>query len=605
MKLPQTLVHALHDRASQLGERPALWTRRGGRYHPTSWRDYERRVKHFALGLQALGLARGATVAILGFNREEWLVAHLAAVASGAVPFGIYTTSSPEQVEYILGHSKAQVVILEHEGYLPLVAPLRQKLPGLLHVILMETPRQPAEGCLGYVDVLSRGLKQSDTGYWERLNGVDPRALSTLIYTSGTTGHPKAVMLSQHNVVWTAQRLTAVAGVREGEVLLSYLPLSHIAEQLISLAAPLLVGMEVYFAESLDKLPEDLRAVRPTAFFGVPRVWEKFKASAEAALARQPRARAQVAGWARRVALERNRHALAGERLPRRLEAQYLAAQQLVFRALKDRIGFDRCRLFATSAAPIALEVLEFFASLDIVIREVYGQSEVTGPTSVNTPEETRLGTVGRPLLGVEVRIADDGEILVRGPNVCLGYFEEPQATAELIDAEGWLHSGDLGDLDAQGYLRITGRKKELLVTSGGKKTAPAHLEGLLKGIAPLGNAMVVGDRRSYLVAVLALDPEKVGPFARAHRMPQEPAALAQDPAFRRYLTEKIDREVNARLSRFETIKAFGILPRDFTVEAGELTPTLKLRRKVAEQKHRALIEQLYATTDGKAAGAG
>jgi long-chain acyl-CoA synthetase len=304
--------------------------------------------------------------------------------------------------------------------------------------------------------------------------------------------------------------------------------------------------------------------------------------------------RKRMLDWARRVAAEFNAADLEHQVVSLALQAQFALAKRLVLSKLKERIGFDRTHVFVTSAAPIGREVLDFFASLDMVLREVYGQSEVTGPTTVNTQARTRLGSLGQPMPGVEVRIAEDGEILARGENLCMGYFKDPEATAQLI-VDGWLHSGDLGELDGDGFLRVTGRKKEIIVTSGGKKTAPANIEALVKVIAPVGNVMVVGDNRNYLVALIALDPETTEVFGKARGWPQTTDGLAAHPAFRAYLQQRIEADVNPKLSRFETIKRFDVLPHDFTVEGGELTSTLKLRRKVTEQKHRARIEALYA----------
>jgi long-chain acyl-CoA synthetase len=552
-------------------------------------------VRRFALGLSTLGVRSGDAIAILSFNREEWVVADLGAMALGAVAAGIYTNSSPEQIQYVAHHCQVKVLVVENAGYLATVQGLRGQLPHLEHVVVLDPPEVLPEGVLTYAQVLARGEGEDPAAFDRALEALDPSALATLIYTSGTTGNPKGVMLSHRNLVWTASQLVHAVELNPREVILSYLPLSHIAEQLASIHGPLLYGIEVFFAESFDKLGANLREVRPTVFFGVPRVWEKFKAKAEEAIRAQPKARQRVLAASMKIALKRNLLALARERVPLSLEVSYQAARRLVFGPLKEKIGLDRARILATSAAPIGRDVLEFFASIDCVVREIYGQSEVTGPTSVNTEHFTRLGTLGRPMSGVELQIAEDGEILVRGENVCQGYYKDPDATAELLE-DGWLHSGDVGELDADGFLRITGRKKEIIVTSGGKKTAPANIELLLKAISPLGNAIVVGERRNYLVALLALDPEKVPAFARDHGLPADPARLADDPAFLRHLSEALDAQVNPRLSRFETIKKFAVLPHDFTVEGGELTPSLKVRRKVVEQKYAALIEGLYGS---------
>lgn len=592
--IPRTMVHQLHAQAERLKDRPALWSKRSGTWQPTSWRQYAQRVKDFALGLLSLGFGAKQSMVVMGFNREEWVVADLAAMACGGVAVGLYTTSSPEQLAYVAGHCEAPIALVENAAYVDRLLSVREQLPALKHIVVMEPLPRRVEGVLSYAEVLERGAKADDAEYYARLEKLEPEALAQMIYTSGTTGNPKGVMLTHRNLAWTAVHLSMCHPTGEDDVLLSYLPLSHIAEQVCTIYGPLLNGIQVYFAESFEKLPENLREVRPTVFFGVPRVWEKFMAKAQAGLESQPKARQKVVAWARDVARRYHADVMAHRQPPLAVQAQYALAQRAVFGALKARIGFERTKIFATSAAPISREVLEFFASLDMVIAEVYGQSEVTGPTSVNTQNAIKLGSLGRPMPGVEVRIADDGEILVRGDNVCAGYFKDEAATSELLQ-DGWLHSGDVGHLDEDGFLRITGRKKEIIVTSGGKKTAPANIEGLLKALEPVGNAMVIGERRNYLTAILAIDPEKVGPFAKKHGLPAEPAALVQHPAFRAHLEKAIEAEVNPRLAKFETIKKFEVLPHDFTIEGGELTSTLKVRRKVCEQKYADLIERLYA----------
>ncbi len=593
MVLPKTLLHVLHDQVAKLGDRPALWSKKQGVYRSVSWREYGQRVRHLALGLGELGLSRGGALTILSFNREEWVVAELAAMALGGVAVGLYTTSSPEQIEYVASHCESELMLVENERFLDLIQPLRGKLPRLRRIVVIDPPTNPRPEVISYVEVLRLGRAADERTYWESVAALQPSGLATLIYTSGTTGRPKGVMLSHRNLVWTARQLSASSPFSNSDVALSYLPLSHIAEQICTIHGPLFNGVQVYFAESLETLPQNIQEVRPTAFFGVPRVWEKFKARAEERMARLPVLRQRLISWARRITLERNHRFLAGERIPLRLELQYQLARKRVFAKLKERIGFDRTRLFVTSAAPIGKDVLEFFASIDIIIREVYGQSEVTGPTSVSTEEGTRLGLLGRPMIGVEVKIADDGEILVRGENVCLGYYKDAAATDELIQ-DGWLHSGDVGELNAEGFLRITGRKKEIIVTSGGKKTAPANIESLLRSVPPLSQALVVGERRSYLVALLALDPEKARSFALERGLPESLSLLGRDSAFLKYLDEQIEQRVNSALARFERIKKFAIVPSDFSVEGGELTPTMKVRRAVVELKYAELIESLY-----------
>ncbi|WP_225409361.1 AMP-dependent synthetase/ligase [Stigmatella hybrida] len=602
MEQPKTMVHVLHEQATRYQHRPALWSRQGGTYRPTSWQDYALRVRRFALGLKALGFSAGGTLGILSFNREEWLVADLATMALGGVPVGLYTNSSVEQLEYILGHCEAEVLLVENEKYLKAALVLRERLPRLRHVIVMDAPERLPEGVLRYPDVLGRGMGVDEGAYWDAVHALEPHALATLIYTSGTTGAPKGVMLSHTNLVWTAAAVLQEVGLQATPTrILSYLPLSHIAEQILSLHGPLMAGAQVYFADSVDAMPRNLPEVRPTFFFGVPRVWEKFKAKAEEGLRAQPPVQQRVVAWARRVASEYHAQTLRGERASSWLEAQYRLARRLVFAPLHAGIGLDQAEFLVTAAAPIGREVLEFFASIDLIVHEVYGSSELTGPATLNTREATLLGSVGRPLMGVELRIAEDGELLLRGGNVCLGYYKNEQATAELLK-DGWLHTGDVGALDGEGFTHITGRKKEIIVTSGGKKTAPDNIESLLKAVPPISHAVVIGERRKYLVALLTLNPKAARALAREKGWPEEPHALAAEPRLHQYLEQALAREVNPKLSRFESIKRFAVLPEDFSIESGEMTPTLKVRRQAVEQKHAALIESLYA--EGSGAGA-
>jgi long-chain acyl-CoA synthetase len=602
MTAHRTMVHVLHERASQLGDRPALWTKREGTYVPTSWRQYAQRVKQLALALHELGFGPGDALAIMSFNREEWLVADLAAMALGGTAVGVYTTSSPEQIQYIVGHCAAKVFLVEGAAYLRTALALRPSLPALAHVVVMDPPSPLPADVKTYAELLARGQGTDEAVYHERVDALKPDGMATLIYTSGTTGNPKGVMLSHHNLTWTTEKLIQCTGLSDRELIVSYLPLSHIAEQICSLHGPLWKGIQVYFAESFEKLGQNLREAQPTVFFGVPRVWEKFMARAEDAFAKLPGARRKLLEWARAVTSRRHALALHNEPVPVTLELRYQLAQRLVLRSLKARIGFGRTRFYATAAAPIGRNVLEFFASIDVIVRETYGQSEGTGPTTVSVEGATRLGLVGQPMPGVAVKIADDGEILVKGGNVCLGYYKDPAATADLLEG-GWLHSGDVGELDAEGYLRITGRKKEIIVTSGGKKTAPANIEELLKSIRPVGQAVVIGDRRNYLVALLTLDPDKAPSFAREHGLPADAKAMAVDARFNAYLHEQIEQVVNPKVARFETIKKFAVLTEDFTIESDELTPSLKVKRRIVEAKRRAVIESLYAGHEAAAAG--
>jgi long-chain acyl-CoA synthetase len=406
-----------------------------------------------------------------------------------------------------------------------------------------------------------------------------------MIYTSGTTGPPKGVMLSHANLAWTSQTLLDMGGRRVDDVSLSYLPLSHIAEQMCTIHMPATSGATVYFAEALDKVPDNLKDARPTVFFGVPRIWEKFHAVLAGKLTEATGAKKRLVEWARNVCSQVNAHRFRGEPLPKALELQYRLADRLVISKIKQALGFDRVQELFSGAAPIAPDVLEFFASLDLPIKEIYGQSEDTGPTSCNLPGKTKLGTVGPPIPGIEVKIAEDGEILVRGPHVFVGYYKEPEATAESLK-DGWLCSGDLGRFDTQGFLTITGRKKEIIITAGGKNIAPKNIEAMIKQSPIVGEAVVIGDRRKYLTALVTLDE------AAARKL--VPAGdLTKATEIRAAIQTTID-EANQQLARVEQIKKFIVLPKPFGIDTGELTPTMKIKRKVIAQMYAREIEAMY-----------
>jgi long-chain acyl-CoA synthetase len=601
MNIPANLLEVLHDRAAQLGDRPALWSKRDGVFLPTSWRDYGRRVRHLALGLIDLGVQPGDKVGILAYNREEWVIAELAAMAAGAIPVGLFLGSSPDQLHEQLEHAEVRLLVVENEAGLKAVQALRSRLPRLEWLVVIDPPAVTSPGAsappgaLLYQELVARGAREGDSAYYDRVNALDPEGLALLVYTSGTTGEPRGVMLSHRNLAFSAVRLLEGSALIEpSEVIFSYQPLAHIAEQLCGLMVPLVGGLQVAFCTTPDRPWDELNEVRPTVFFGVPRVWEKLQLRADQAMASLPPRQARMIPWARRIALQRVVRQLQHERVPVMLEASYRLARELVLDPIKARLGFGRCHLFGTSAAPIRKELLEYFASLDIVIRESYGLSEACGPVSLNTDEFTRLGSGGRPLLGIELRIGHDGEVQVRGPSLCQGYYKEAQATREMFES-GWLRTGDLGELDPEGFLNITGRRKEIIVTSGGKKTAPAPIESLLRGLGPIGHALVVGDNRAHLVALLPLDKDQVPAFARKHGFPDDPRRLAGDPVFLEHLDQRISEDVNPKLSRFEAVRRFAVLPADFSVEGGELTPTLKVRRKVVEEKYASVIEGLYS----------
>ncbi|HEV8631071.1 MAG TPA: AMP-binding protein [Thermoanaerobaculia bacterium] len=589
--MPRTVIDVLESTARAYGARPALKVKRGGSWKTWSWSDYAAEVRLLARGLMAVGLQPGQGVVVMGYNRPEWFLADLAAIAAGGVPTGIYTTNTAEQVRYISDHCEAAVAVVENRDYLATFLAIWPRLPKLKAIVLMEgESHEDGVRSWGWLRDLGGGVAESELQARLAAQGDDD--LATLIYTSGTTGEPKGVMLSHRNIVWTAEQVANAYDLGGGESVVSYLPLSHIAEQIVSLHGPLARGACTWFAESLEQLGENLREVRPHVFFAVPRVWEKIQAKMQAAGAAAPPLRKKLVAWARRQGLAAH-YADQGRGSKPLL---YPLAKKLVHSKVRQRLGLDRATICATSAAPISLDTLEFFLSLGVPILEVYGMSECTGPTTFSLPDRYRTGRAGYAIPGTELAIMGEaGEICMRGPHVFLGYYKNEAATRECKDAEGWLHSGDVGRIDEDGFLQVTDRIKELIITSGGKNIAPQALEGKLKAIPGVGQAVVLGDRRNFIAALLTLDPERL-PAAAEHagspaRTPEEGASCA---IFRAFLEQQVE-VVNGTLARYESIRRFTVLPGQLTVEGGELTPTMKLKRRVIAERHAGEIAGLYA----------
>jgi long-chain acyl-CoA synthetase len=571
----------------------ALYTKTDGRWTPTTWGAYSTLAVDVGRALLGLGFEAGQTMAILANNRLEWVVADVGTMAVGGVPAGIYQTCSPEEIAYILGHSQAPIVLVEDAAQLAKVKEVWAELPNLKHAVtMMGTPEDADERVLSWDAFLAKGEGVEGSTVHAIVDKLEPNAPATFIYTSGTTGPPKAVSLSHRNLTWTATAAVDMVQMGSDDCNISYLPLSHIAEQMFTVHAPITAGSSVYFAESAEALPENLKEVQPTVFFGVPRVWEKIHAKLAVRLGEASGAKAHLVAWAqkvgRAVCAKRNQ----GQALGPSLSIQYALATKLIFSKLKPMLGLGRARICVTGAAPISSDVLNFFAGLDLPILEVYGQSEDTGPTSFNLPGATKLGTVGRPVPGVEVKIAEDGEILVSGPNVFLGYHKDEAATAEAL-TDGWLHSGDIGEFDGDGYLRITGRKKDIIITSGGKNITPANIESAVKDLELVSQAVLIGDARKFISALITLDPDAATRFAEANSLSVE--GIHDAPALVAELQSGIEASVNSRFARVEHIRKFTVLPRDFTQEDGELTPTLKIKRRVVNANWGEAIEAMYA----------
>jgi long-chain acyl-CoA synthetase len=587
LEMPQTVLEVFDATATAFASRQALLRKRGSAWEATSWSAYHGAVGRAARALLALGVGPGQGVVILSANRPEWFVTNLAGMTVGARVAGIYTNNTAEQCRYIVEHAEAVVAVVDGPQALARLEPR----PACLRAVVALEPGVCGPGVVGWDAFLAKGDAVHADEVARRRAALSADSATTLIYTSGTTGTPKAVMLTQRNLAFIAEKIQELVPIGPDDSLLSYLPLSHIAEQVVSHLLSLATGAAVYFNESLEKLPEALVEVRPHFFLGVPRVWEKMQAAIEAKGAATSPLRRRVAAWARSV----GRRSGEADQSRRARPWSYPLADRLVFRTVRERLGLDRARLLAVSSAPIAKETLEFFQSLGLPIMEAYGMSECSGPATMALPERYRLGWAGYAIPGTELALGPDGEVLIRGPHVFKGYYKNDEATREAIDEGGWLHSGDVGEIDAEGYLSITDRKKELIITAGGKNIAPQHVEGQLKQIPAVSQAVAVGDRRPYLVALLTLDPARLpAEAAAAGSAARSVGEAIADPGFRAYLEKQVE-AVNARLARFETVRRFTLLPRELTVEDGELTPTLKLKRRVIHERHRDAIEALYA----------
>jgi len=576
---------AFQQTAARLGDGTAIVD--GDR--TVTWNELRSLARAAAGGLASLGVSKGDTVALMLNNRLEFFPIDLGAVTLGAVPFSIYQTASPEQIAYVVGDAGAKVAIVE-QGFLETFEKARKELPDVEHLIVLD-----GDGGTGsYEDLLAADPDFDDEA---AAAGVGLDDLLTLIYTSGTTGPPKGVELTHRNL------LGLVAGVddlidfpEEGGKIISWLPAAHIAERGAHYYLPLSKGGSVTVCPDPRQIIEFLPTVRPTWFFAVPRVWEKLKAGLETMLASLPDEQREPAQKGLEAAIAKVRAEQAGEAVPEEVVAAAAAMEEQMFANLRAHLGLDQVLAVNVGAAPTPVEVLEFFHAIGIPVAELWGMSETCGAATVNPPGKVKLGTVGPPLPGVEIRLADDGEVQVRGSLIMAGYRNLPEKTAETLDEERWLATGDIGEIDEDGYLRIVDRKKELIINAAGKNMSPASIESHLKAASPLiGQAVAIGDARPYNVALIVLDPEYAPAWAAKQGIDADGvAALAENEQVLAAVQAAVD-EANAKMSRVEQIKRFELLPEDWLPGGDELTPTMKLKRRPIADKYEAEIEGLYA----------
>ncbi len=582
-----TACEAFQITAAENADRVSLRTP-GGKQELT-FAEVATRIQSIATGLHSLGVRRGDTVAFMLLNRPEFNICDSAAMHLGATPFSIYSTCSSEQVSYMFGNAANKVVITELQFLETIHA---AGIDSLEHVICIDGS---PEGTLALAEVES--LQSPGFDFEATWRAVTPDDLITICYTSGTTGPPKGVELTHANVLAECLAAASVVDVEPEGRIVSYLPHAHMADRYASHYTPMLYGTQVTVIADVREVAAALPEVHPTSFGSVPRVWEKMKAGLEAAIAAdEDPARKQAVQWAIDIGLQRVHAEQAGEQLSADLMAQHASADELVLAKLRERLGLDQAKMVYAGAAPTPIDVLEFFHAIGLPICEVWGMSELTCVGTCNPRERPKIGTVGTPLPGVQLRIADDGELLCRGPILMRGYRSDPERTAEAIDSDGWLHTGDIAEIDPDGYVSIVDRKKELIINAAGKNMSPANIESQLKSSSPLiGQAIAIGDRRPYNVALIVLDPDGAGAWAAEHGLPDAmPTTLCEDPDVRAEVARGIE-EANTHLSRVEQIKRFAILPCDWLPGGDELTPTMKLKRKPIAEKYSAEIDALYA----------
>ncbi len=566
-----------------------------GKWVPMTYREVGSAVREMANGLMALGLSRGDKVAILSGTRVEWCLADIAVILGGFVTVPIYPSSLPDQVGYILGHSQARVAFVEDGMQWNKVAGVWKDLPSLSTVVLFTGPSEGKEKTIDLPYLRSKGIEYAAANpedFSRRTEEIRPEDDLTLIYTSGTTGPPKGVVTRHSNYVFIVTSSLEAVAIAKGETFLQFLPLAHSLGRLEHFLTFDSMAISA-FARDIQTVGEDLALVRPEIMVSVPRLYEKFYARVLAKVEEDGGLKRMIFHWAIGIGREVSRRRQRKEAVGGLLALKFAVAERLVFRKIRERMG-GRFRFAISGGAPLSPEIAEFLHALGVLILEGYGLTEDSTVTAVNRYDSYKFGTVGKALPGTEIRIAPDGEILVRGPHVFKEYFRDPEATREAIDAEGWLHTGDIGELDSEGFLRITDRKKDIIVTSGGKNVAPQNVENMLKNDKFVSQAFVYGDRRKYLTALITLSGEDIVKWAEQNGIPErDPVLLARNPGVEAMMRSRVD-EINRQLATFEQVKKFVLLGADFTQETGELTPTLKVKRKVVIKKYGNLLDALY-----------
>ncbi len=595
----KTLPKALLNMAAKQPHRIAMRRKDYGIWHDITWQEYLEKVKYVACGLNALGVKHKDHVAIIGENRPEWLYSALGIVCAGAAWVGVYTTNPVAECEYVVGHSDAVVYICEDEEQLDKALAFRKNTPLLRKLIVweMEGLKHFEDPMFMSFDELLELGKQKDREnpqLFRQLTEIaKPDDIAGIIYTSGTAGPPKGALLAHEGYLWVAQAAGQVTPVTSDDETISFLPLNHVYEQIFDIMYHLTFGQVVNFTENTDTVMADMMEISPTLFHAVPRIWEKYHSGIVLKMADATWLKRTLYNIAVKIGTRYNNIALQKKKVPLGLAIMYHIAYFVVFRKLKERLGFDRVRVGVSGAAPISHEILKFFQSIGIPIREGYGMTETTGITHMSSEIDFKVGTVGRAIPGTEVKISDDGEIVVKHPGIFKGYYKDEENTRESL-VDGWMHTGDVGTIDEDGYLKLTDRKKDLIITAGGKNIAPQYIENLLKFSPYINDAVVIGDRRKYLTALIVIDEENVTKFAQDNKVQFTTfASMTRAPEVIELVQGEVDK-VNKQVARVENIRKFKIIDKKLYTEDGEVTPTMKVKRKAINEQFKDMIESMY-----------
>lgn len=595
-----TIAQLFKQRCDLLGDKTAHREKTFGIWRSYSWTDYYQRAKTIGLALLELGLQQGDVVSILSEDNKEWLYIDMAATCLGAIPSGVYTTDSASQLQYLVNDSASTFLFVENDEQLDKYLEVAESLPTLKRVIVLER-----DGLRGFehekvlfLDQLynmGQQLAPKMGDQFERaIDAVQPDDVRMLIYTSGTTGKPKGALITHSNIIFQLNSLYQLLEAKPTDDALCFLPLCHVVERLFAVESQLAVGLTVNFAESPDTVFENLQEISPQTFFAVPRVWEKIFSRLDIMRKEATAFGRWVFDLAIGVGARRADHLLHDRGVPFMLKMVYWVCDLLVLSNLRRMIGLNRIRRASSGAAPISPELLKWYWSIGVPLLEGYGQTECAGVATFNSFGAHQVGTVGRVMPGAEIRLAQDGEIQLNGKHIFKGYLGKPEKTEETLTDDGWLKTGDIGDIDERGYVSITGRKKDIIITAGGKNITPAEIESALKFSVYISDAVVIGDRRKYLTALIMIDQENVEHYAQREQVPfNDFASLCQAEAVIALIQEQVDK-VNQQFARVEQVKAFRLIDQLLTAEDEELTPTMKLKRGFVEKKHAALIESMY-----------